>query len=84
VFAFCISHFELGAKHHRPDRGHDREHEAERADDGQKAMLDHAAATLPARRVGRAEDVADAILMLMTNSYTTGSTLFIDGGGMIG
>ena len=48
-----------------------------------KAMLDHAAATLPARRVGQADDVADAILMLMTNPFTTGSTLFIDGGGMI-
>ena len=48
-----------------------------------KALLDHAAATLPARRVGQAEDVADAILMLMTNPFTTGSTLFIDGGGMI-
>jgi NAD(P)-dependent dehydrogenase (short-subunit alcohol dehydrogenase family) len=48
-----------------------------------KATLDHAAATLPARRVGQAEDVADAILMLMTNPFTTGSTLFIDGGGMI-
>jgi NAD(P)-dependent dehydrogenase (short-subunit alcohol dehydrogenase family) len=48
-----------------------------------KAMLDHAAATLPARRIGQAEDVADAILMLMTNPFTTGSTLFIDGGGMV-
>ena len=52
--------------------------------DKKKAMLDHAAATLPARRVGQAEDVADAILMLMTNPFTTGSTLFIDGGGLIG
>ena len=51
--------------------------------DKKKAMLDHAAATLPARRVGQAEDVADAILMLMTNPFTTGSTLFVDGGGMI-
>ena len=51
--------------------------------DRKKAMLDHAAATLPARRVGQAEDVADAILMLMTNPFTTGSTLFVDGGGMI-
>lgn len=51
--------------------------------DRKKAMLDHAAATLPARRVGRAEDVADAILMVMTNPFTTGSTIFIDGGGMI-
>jgi len=51
--------------------------------DRNKAMLDHAAATLPARRFGQAEDVADAILMLMTNPFTTGSTLFVDGGGMI-
>ena len=51
--------------------------------DRKKAMLDHAAATLPAKRVGQAEDVADAILMLMTNPFTTGSTLFVDGGGMI-
>jgi NAD(P)-dependent dehydrogenase (short-subunit alcohol dehydrogenase family) len=33
--------------------------------------------------VGQAEDVADVILMLMTNPFTTGSTLFVDGGGMI-
>ena len=51
--------------------------------DKKQAMLDHAAATLPARRVGQAEDVAAAILMVMTNPFTTGSTLFIDGGGMI-
>ena len=51
--------------------------------DKKKAMLDHASATLPARRVGQAEDVADAILMLMTNPFTTGSTLFVDGGGLI-
>lgn len=51
--------------------------------DRKKAMLDHATATLPARRVGQAEDVADAILMLMTNPFTTGSTLYVDGGGMI-
>ena len=51
--------------------------------DRKKAMLDHAAATLPARRVGQAEDVAEAILMVMTNPFTTGSTVFVDGGGMI-
>jgi NAD(P)-dependent dehydrogenase (short-subunit alcohol dehydrogenase family) len=51
--------------------------------DKKKTMLDHAAATLPAKRVGQAEDIADAILMLMTNPFTTGSTLFVDGGGMI-
>ena len=48
-----------------------------------KAVLDNAAATLPVRRVGQPEDVADAILMLMTNPFTTGSTLFVDGGGLV-
>jgi len=51
--------------------------------DKKEAMLERAAATLPARRVGQAEDVAEAILMVMTNPFTTGSTIFIDGGGMI-
>src|SRR6476620_8026939 len=51
--------------------------------DRKKAMLDHAAATLPAKRVGEADDVADAILMLMANPFTTGSTIFVDGGGLI-
>jgi NAD(P)-dependent dehydrogenase (short-subunit alcohol dehydrogenase family) len=52
------------------------------ADQKQK-MFDHAASTLPAGRVGQPEDVAEAILMLMTNPFTTGSTLFVDGGGSI-
>jgi NAD(P)-dependent dehydrogenase (short-subunit alcohol dehydrogenase family) len=52
------------------------------ADQKQK-MYDEAAATLPARRVGQPEDVAEAIVMLMTNPFTTGSTLFVDGGGSI-
>jgi NAD(P)-dependent dehydrogenase (short-subunit alcohol dehydrogenase family) len=52
------------------------------ADQKQK-MFDQAASTLPARRVGQPEDVAEAIVMLMTNPFTTGSTLFVDGGGSI-
>src|SRR5215510_7372380 len=51
--------------------------------DKKKAMLDHAAATLPAKRVGQAEDGADAIVMLITNPFTTARTLCVDGGGMI-
>lgn len=37
-------------------------------------------ASLPLRRVGRAEEIAQTVLYLMTNAYTTGSTLFVDGG----
>jgi NAD(P)-dependent dehydrogenase (short-subunit alcohol dehydrogenase family) len=51
--------------------------------DKKKAMLDTVAANLPVKRIGQAEDVADAILMLMTNPFTTGSTVFVDGGGSI-
>jgi NAD(P)-dependent dehydrogenase (short-subunit alcohol dehydrogenase family) len=36
--------------------------------------------SLPARRFGQPEDIAQAILFLMTNPYVTGHTLIIDGG----
>ena len=38
---------------------------------------------LPAGRVGRPEDIADAALMLMTNGFITGVVLDVDGGGLI-
>ena len=38
---------------------------------------------LPVGRVGRAEDVADAVLFLMTNGFVTGVTLTVDGGGVL-
>ena len=46
-------------------------------------MMDQAKARLPARCVGKAEDVAEAILMVATNPYITGSTVVVDGGGTI-
>ena len=39
------------------------------------------AATLPAKRVGTAEEIARAILFLMTNGFINGEVLHIDGGG---
>jgi NAD(P)-dependent dehydrogenase (short-subunit alcohol dehydrogenase family) len=38
---------------------------------------------LPVGRVGRAEEVADAVLFLMKNGFVSGITLTIDGGGLI-
>ncbi|MBW2144408.1 MAG: SDR family oxidoreductase [Deltaproteobacteria bacterium] len=38
------------------------------------------AQNLPVKRVGQPEDVAKTILYLMNNKFTTGSTLFVDGG----
>ncbi|KGM51411.1 short-chain dehydrogenase [Lysobacter daejeonensis GH1-9] len=46
-------------------------------------MYDAAAARLPARRVGQAEDVANAIAYLIGTPYATGSTVRVDGGGAI-
>jgi NAD(P)-dependent dehydrogenase (short-subunit alcohol dehydrogenase family) len=39
------------------------------------------AAILRGRRVGTAEEVAQVILMLMTNAYVTGEVVHVDGGG---
>jgi NAD(P)-dependent dehydrogenase (short-subunit alcohol dehydrogenase family) len=36
--------------------------------------------SLPARRFGEPEDLAHAIVFLMTNPYVTGHTLIVDGG----
>jgi len=43
-------------------------------------ILAAAATRLPVKRIGTAEDVADAVLFLMKNGYVTGITLTIDGG----
>ena len=44
------------------------------------ALFAETAAKLPAGRIGRPEDVAEAVLFLIRNPYTTGTTLFVDGG----
>jgi NAD(P)-dependent dehydrogenase (short-subunit alcohol dehydrogenase family) len=37
-------------------------------------------AATPAKRVGRPEEVAQTVVYLMTNTFTTGSIIFVDGG----
>jgi len=50
-------------------------------DDAERARLSAwAEGDLPARRFGRPEDIAGALLFLMTNPYVTGHDLVIDGG----
>jgi NAD(P)-dependent dehydrogenase (short-subunit alcohol dehydrogenase family) len=44
------------------------------------AMFASREATVPARRVGRAEDIADAVVFALTNTFLTGVSLSIDGG----
>ncbi|MCU1717268.1 SDR family oxidoreductase [Pseudomonas sp. 5P_3.1_Bac2] len=53
------------------------------AEDKREAMFDTVAKRLPVGRVGLAEDVAKAISFLIDNGYTSGSTVFVDGGGRI-
>jgi len=45
------------------------------------SLLTQVAATLPGRRIGRAEEVADAITFLLGNPYVNGEVLHVDGGG---
>lgn len=41
------------------------------------------ATALPARRIGEPEDIADAILFVLTNPHTTGTVIRIDGGDLL-
>ncbi len=45
-----------------------------------EAMFKAFAAAAPVRHVGAPEEVAQAVLYLMTNTFTSGSTLYVDGG----
>ena len=42
-----------------------------------------AASKLPVGRVGKPEEVAEAVLFLMTNGFVTGIVLPVDGGGAL-
>ncbi|WP_420078606.1 SDR family oxidoreductase [Streptomyces sp. JL4002] len=53
------------------------------AADARDAMYEAAAGRLPVGRVGTPADVAAAVLFLADNPYTTGSTVYVDGGGTI-
>lgn len=53
----------------------DRVPEAQR-----RVLFDQMAAAVPAGRVGRPEDIAEAILLLINNTFITGSVIDCDGG----
>ena len=44
------------------------------------ALFDGAARTLPVGRTGRPEDIAEAVLLMVSNGYITGAVLDVDGG----
>jgi NAD(P)-dependent dehydrogenase (short-subunit alcohol dehydrogenase family) len=45
-----------------------------------RAMFDRLSGNLPAGRVGRAEDIAAAIVSMLENDFLTGEVLHVDGG----
>jgi NAD(P)-dependent dehydrogenase (short-subunit alcohol dehydrogenase family) len=47
------------------------------------AILTAAAERLPVKRIGRPEEIADAVLFLMKNEFVTGIALTVDGGGLL-
>lgn len=53
------------------------------ADEARSAMFDSTARRLPARRIGKPDDVAQAVLFVAANPFVTGTTVTVDGGGTI-
>jgi len=52
-------------------------------EDRRREMYRATGASLPARRVGRPEEIGEAVLSLMINGYMTGVVLDVDGGHMV-
>jgi NAD(P)-dependent dehydrogenase (short-subunit alcohol dehydrogenase family) len=48
-----------------------------------QALFESTASRLPVRRIGQPHDIANAVLFLMTTPFATGSTVRVDGGGVI-
>ena len=51
--------------------------------DDREAAMSKLGAALPVGRIGRPEDLADAVLFLMGNGYVTGIDLVVDGGRLL-
>jgi NAD(P)-dependent dehydrogenase (short-subunit alcohol dehydrogenase family) len=49
-------------------------------DDGKRDYFAHVGAANPAGRIGTVDDVAEAVLFALTNTFLTGVTLKVDGG----
>ena len=47
---------------------------------GSEAAVERLAAAIPLGRVGEPAEIAHAVMFLLTNTYTTGTTLRVDGG----
>jgi NAD(P)-dependent dehydrogenase (short-subunit alcohol dehydrogenase family) len=52
-------------------------------EDGKARLFKHASETNPTHRIGKAEDIASAVMFCMTNTFLTGVTLQVDGGEVL-
>lgn len=52
-------------------------------DDARERMYKSTGDSLPVGRIGLPEELADAVLYLMGNTYTTGHALDVDGGHLV-
>ena len=52
-------------------------------EDAREAMYQSTGASLPVGRVGFTDEIAHAVIFMMTNSYLTGQVIDVDGGHMI-
>ena len=48
--------------------------------EGKRTYFEHISEQNPAQRIGTVDDIANAVLFAMTNTFMTGVTLKIDGG----
>lgn len=48
-----------------------------------QAYFENLKNSLPAKKIGQSEDIANLALMMMTNTYLTGTIIDIDGGAML-
>jgi NAD(P)-dependent dehydrogenase (short-subunit alcohol dehydrogenase family) len=51
--------------------------------DARDAIYAAVAESLPVGRVGQADEIAQAVIMAMTNGFLTGAVLDIDGGHLV-
>ena len=51
--------------------------------EAKQEALAAAAASLPTRRIGRPDDIAQAVALLLTGGFITGEVLHVDGGGRL-
>jgi NAD(P)-dependent dehydrogenase (short-subunit alcohol dehydrogenase family) len=51
--------------------------------DNKNAALANMGKNIPLGRVGEADEVAKAIVMIMENNYLTGTTIDVDGGVLL-